>query len=91
MITGGKKLHYLAVKSLSALLRGVTSKHDGVLNCFNCFHAYSTKNRLEKHEKVCTDHDYCYVEMPSKENKTFKYNQREKSLKAPIVIYAELK
>ena len=29
MITDGKKWHYLAVKSLSALLRGITSKHNG--------------------------------------------------------------
>ena len=29
MIPNGKKWHYLAVKSLSALLRGITSKNDG--------------------------------------------------------------
>ena len=29
MITDGKKWHQLAVKSLSALLRGVTSNHNG--------------------------------------------------------------
>ena len=29
MITDGKKWHYLAVKKSSALLRGITSKHDG--------------------------------------------------------------
>ena len=33
MITDGKKKHYLAVKSLSALLRGVTSSHDGDIYC----------------------------------------------------------
>ena len=27
IITDGKKWHYLAVKSLSALLRGITSNH----------------------------------------------------------------
>ena len=29
MITDGKKWHYLAVKSFSALPGGITSKHDG--------------------------------------------------------------
>ena len=29
MITDGKKLHYLAMKSLSALFSGITSNHDG--------------------------------------------------------------
>ena len=56
MITDGKKLCYLAVKSLSALLRGVTSKHDGDFYCLNCFHLYRTKNKLKKHERVCYDH-----------------------------------
>ena len=40
MITDdGEKWHYLVVKSLSALLRRITSKHDGDLYCFNCFHS----------------------------------------------------
>ena len=78
------------MKSLSALLREITSKHDGDFYCLNCFHSYSIKNKLEKHEKVCNDHDYCYVEMPSEDNKILKYNHGEKSMKAPFIIYADL-
>ena len=37
IITDGKKWHYLAVKSLSALLRGITSNHNGDFYCLNCF------------------------------------------------------
>ena len=44
LITDGKKWHYLAVKSLSALLRGITSKHDGDFYCLDCFHSYSIEN-----------------------------------------------
>ena len=90
MITDGKKWHYLAVKSLSALFRGVTSNHDGDFYCLNCFHSYRTENKLKKHEKVCNDHDYCYVEMPNEENKILKYIYGEKPLKAPFIIYADL-
>ena len=43
MITDGKKWHYLAVKSLSALLRGITSNHNGDFYCLNCFHSYMTQ------------------------------------------------
>ena len=63
MITDGKKWHYLAVKSLSALLRGITSNQSGDFYCLNCFHSYSTKNKLKKHDGVCNDHDYCYVKI----------------------------
>ena len=34
MITDGEKWYYLAVKSLSALYREVTSKQERELNCF---------------------------------------------------------
>ena len=46
VITNGKKWHYLAVKSLSALLTGITSNHNGELYCLNCFHSYSTEKKL---------------------------------------------
>ena len=90
MIIDGKLWHYLAVKGFSALLRGITSEHKGVFYCLNCFHLYSTDKKLKKHEKVCNDHDYCYVEMPEEYNKIFKYNHGEKSIKVPFIIYADL-
>ena len=37
MISNGEDWHYLAVKSLSRLLRGITSNHDGDYYCLNCF------------------------------------------------------
>ena len=45
---------------------------------------------LKKHEKVCNDNDYCYVEMPNEDNKILKYNHGEKSLKASVIFYADL-
>ena len=65
IITDGEKWHYLAVKSLPALFRGITGK-------------------------VCENHDYCYVEIPEEDNKILKYNQSEKSMKVPFIIYADL-
>ena len=46
MITDSKKWHYLAVKSLSALFRGITSKYEGDFHCLNCFCSYRTENNL---------------------------------------------
>ena len=90
MITDGEKWHCLVVKHLSGLLRGVISNHYGDIYCLNCFHLYSTKNKLEAHKKICENHDYCHVEMPTKDNNTIKYNQGEKSMKVPFIIYADL-
>ena len=89
MITNGEKWHYLTVKNLPGLLRSITSTHKEDFYCLNCFHSYTTKNKLEAHKKICKSHDYCHVEMPTKDN-IIKYNHGEKSMKLPFVIYADL-
>ena len=43
--------YYLAVRSLSALLRGISSSNNGDFYCLNCFHSYRTLNKLKKHER----------------------------------------
>ena len=48
MITDGtNNWHYLAVKSISGLLRRITSNHNGDFYCLNCFHPYTTEKNLE--------------------------------------------
>ena len=90
MITDDEKWHYLAVKNLSALFRGVTSKHDGDFYCLNCYHAYTTENKLKKHKNFCENNDYCCVEMSNEDNKILENNHGEKSMKAPSIIDADL-
>ena len=90
MISDGQKWHYLVVKNLSGLLRGITSNHKEDFYYLNCFHSYRTENKLEAHKRICENHDYCHVEMPTKSNNIIKYNHGEKSMKLPFVIYADL-
>ena len=90
MITDGEKWHYIAVKRLSGLLRGVTGNNYSDFYCLNCFHTYRTENKLEKRKKICENYDYCHVEMSNEDNKIIKYNQAEKSIKSPFIIYADL-
>ena len=44
MITDDKKWHYLAVKSLSALFKGVTSNFVANFYRLNCFHSLRAEN-----------------------------------------------
>ena len=90
MISNGENWHYLTVKILSGLLRGITSNHAGDFYCVNCFHSYRTKNKLEAHKKICENRNYCNVEMSNEDNKIIRYNQGEKSIKSPFIIYADL-
>ena len=39
---------------------------------------------------MCENLDYCYVEMPEKDNEILKYSYGEKPIKAPFIIYADL-
>ena len=90
MITGGEKWHYIVVKSLSKLLRGVSSNRDGDYYCLNCFPSYRTESKLNAHKKVCESHKCCNIEMPTDKNNIIKYGQGEKTLKLPFNIYADL-
>ena len=90
MITDkNNRWHYLAVKSLPALFRGTTSNHHGDFYCLNCFHSYTTLNKLKKHERVCNNHNYCRINLPE-EHEKIEYLPGEKSLKAPFIIHADL-
>ena len=80
MISNGQNCYYLVVKNLSGLLRGITSTHKEDFYCLNCFHSYRTENKLKAHKKICENHDYCYIEMPTKNNNIIKYNHGEKSV-----------
>ena len=103
MITNGEQWHYIALKSvrtddgfnrptrsLSRLFREATSNNPGDFYCLNCLHPFRTDNALKRHERVCDNNDYCHGEMPTKHNKTLKYNHGEKSLKVPFITYADL-
>ena len=65
MISNGENWHYLAVRSLSGLLKGISSNHDGDYYCLNCFHSYRTENKLNVYKKICENHEHCNIEMPS--------------------------
>ena len=90
MSPNGEEWHYLAVKMLSALLRGVTSKHRRDFYCLNCLHSFTTGNKHKTHKKVCGNKYFCNVIMPSEDNKILEFNQYQKSDKAPFIIYADL-
>ena len=90
MITDkNNRWHYLAVKSFSALFRGVTSSNNGDFYCLNCLHSYRTLNKLKRHERVCNNYDYCRIDMP-KEHEKIEYLPGEKSLKAPFIVCVDL-
>ena len=74
---------------MSALCCRITSKYGGEFYCLNCLHPFRTKNKLKSHENVWKSHDHCYIEVV-KEESMLKYNHEEKSMKVPLIIYADM-
>ena len=51
MVPNGEGWHYLAVKKLSGLIRGIKSKNNGDFYCLNCLYSFRTKDKLKAHNK----------------------------------------
>ena len=47
MFPNGEECQYLEVKKLSALLRGIMSKHVYNFYCLICLHSFTAKNKFE--------------------------------------------
>ena len=96
------KWHYIALKSdsidngfnhpirsLPRLFRGITSNNSGDFYCFGCLHSFRTDNKFKRHKRLCDNHDYCHIEMPTRDNNILKYNHGGKSLKLPGIFYVD--
>ena len=75
---------YLAVKKLSALLHGITSKNK------DDFYSFRTDNKLKSHEKVCKNKDFSRILMPSGNDNISEFNQYMMSDKMLYIIYADI-
>ena len=82
-----KRLILSCNKELSALLRGITSKHNGDFYCLNCLRYFRTENKIKSHEKVCSNKDFCGIVMPS-EKDILEFNKCIKSDEILYIIYA---
>ena len=91
MITDGTDTwHYIAIKRIPALLRGISSTHDGDHYCLNCFHSYRTEEKLKAHEELCINNNFALIKMPTEKNKYVSSTPGKNSLKKPFIIYADL-
>ena len=90
MITDGTDTwHYIATKKIPALLRGVSSTHDGDYYCSNCFHSYRTESSLKKHEELFVNNNFSLIKMPTEDKKYISSTPRKNTLKNPFIIYAD--
>ena len=83
---GTNKLHYIVLKSvrtdnefdhpirsLSRLFRAITSKIMEIFIVWVVYTLFKPITHLKKHERLCDNHGYCHIEMPTNDNNTLKY------------------
>ena len=71
-------------------IRGIIPNNDENFSCVNCLHSLRSKTKLESHENVFKNYDYCYIEMPKKGKIILKYNYGENSVKIVFIIYTDI-
>ena len=76
-------------KNIPRLFRGITSNTHGDFYCVGCLHSFTTKNKLKDHERLCNNHKYGEIIMPTEDRKILKHNHGEKSLKVPHLFYID--
>ena len=60
-----RKMTLYYSKKLSALLKGIISKHHGNCYCLNCLDSFSTENKRKSHKKVYVIKHFCNFVIPS--------------------------
>ena len=69
---------------LSALVRGITSKHQIDFYCLNCLNFY------ESYKSICENKDFFNVIMPSEITKVLEFNKCQISDEPLFIIYVDL-
>lgn len=86
-ITNGTNGHYCYIKNLSRLVnKQLTGMRDAVHICDGCLLYFTTTERLNEHQKF--DCSHVRTELPH-ENSTLSFNNYERKLKIPFVVYAD--
>ena len=80
-------MHYLVVKKLWALLRGITSKHHGIFIAWIIFIVLQLKTNVNFIKSMWKERFFNFI-MPSKDTAILEFNQYKKSDKVSFIIYA---
>jgi len=89
LISNGDKKHYCWIKNFNRLLSLRTVKsHNSMHYCKRCLRGYRTIESLNIHNKYCLQHDAQRIELPKPNTKT-KFKNYNRSMRVPIVIYAD--
>ena len=87
LITGHNNKHYVAIKSLSRLLRPSNTKNEKHF-CINCLQGFNEKKSRDEHLVYCLNNDAVRIEMPNSKP-IVQYSDGQYQFKVPFMMYAD--
>ena len=92
LITKGSTSHYCYIKNLSRLLYSQQhSEGNNYHYCVRCLQGFSSQAVFQKHTTLCRGASSrpTRIDMPEKGKNTLKFQNHQRQMKAPYVIYAD--
>ena len=92
LLTKGSASHYCYIKNLSRLLYGQQhSEGHHYHYCVRCLQGFSSQTVFQKHTTLCRGSSSrpTRIDMPEKGKSTLKFQNHQRQMKAPYVIYAD--
>ena len=89
LITDDNDKHYVAIKSLSKLLRSSNTRNEKAQHfCINFLQGFNEKKSRDEHLVCCRNNEAVRIEMPNK-NSIVKYSDGQYQFKVPFLMYAD--
>ena len=89
IITNHNEKHYIAIKSLSRLLRSSNTKNEKAQHfCINCLQGFSNQSSRDEHYVYCRSIEAVRIEMPNGRS-IVKYSDGQYQFKVPFMMYAD--
>ena len=90
MIEESKKRHYIAIKSISRLLKSLNPTHKGAYQfCMSCLNGFWTASARDKHYEYCSSNGHVKVNMPTGKEKWLKFHDGQYQFKVPFMPYTD--
>lgn len=90
LITENENMHYVLFQDFNKFLFKQTKQKETKHFCRYCLQCFSSERVLTDHQENCiTINGTQAIKMPTKEDNILKFNNHQKQLQAPFVIYAD--
>lgn len=90
LISENEKRHFVLITDFNKLMRHQTKQNERKHFCMHCLQCFSSERVLADHKEVCIQVNKTQgIKMPTKDNNILKYNNHQRQLRAPFVIYAD--